>query len=459
MRPTSRTGSGPEDPVHRASAARFSGMIYTGSSDFLQANRYFLSSLVTAADRCEIHALEDIYDTSGLKLWARGRPIDSRLLERLSDRTLRKPIELCVYAADPVASASIAQQLEELLGSVPDLAALLSPCWSQVSEALSSAVPTPTELLLISVLRHGDRDLLRHAAVVAGLSIAAVVRKGLGPQVQATVGRAALLHDVGFLYLDPAIAGAGPQVALEQARLQRSHPLLGAQVCTELAHTTPAISRLVATSHERLDGSGFPAGLSRQDLTDSSLALAFAEDCTRYLGVTPNGLQRAATRLRMLSHEFPEELMDWVLGLARELPLVEDPDATSPGIEWELRRQHALIARLIVLFSLPVGEAAPVREEGSRWLASAASLRAVLYRTGAEAAFSQGISIAPESRQEAIELAALRDELHWRIGELHQRIEVARADRREFAASPMVNSALEILREHRAEKVPMEATP
>ena len=82
-------------------------LFYTGVSRFLEANEHFVRAMVAASAHCPIHASEDIVDANGMKLWARGQPIADRLLERLSNRRLRKPIELCVYASDPIAAAGI----------------------------------------------------------------------------------------------------------------------------------------------------------------------------------------------------------------------------------------------------------------------------------------------------------------------------------------------------------------
>src|SRR5450631_1510634 len=101
-------------------------LFFTGASSFLEANENFVQALVGASAHCAIHASEDIFDANGLKLWAGGQPIGERLLDRLSNRRLRKPIELCVYAADPIAAAGIAETIEARVAGSPDLGALFA---------------------------------------------------------------------------------------------------------------------------------------------------------------------------------------------------------------------------------------------------------------------------------------------------------------------------------------------
>jgi hypothetical protein len=73
---------------------------------------------------------------------------------------------------------------------------------------------------------------------------------------------AALLHDVGMLGVPPAVlAGAGPLEG-EQRRLVEAHALVGAQQVAALLPDAPWLADAVGCHHERLDGTGYPDGLS-----------------------------------------------------------------------------------------------------------------------------------------------------------------------------------------------------
>src|SRR5262249_13843686 len=73
---------------------------------------------------------------------------------------------------------------------------------------------------------------------------------------------AALLHDVGMLGVPPEVlAGAGPLEG-EQRRLVEAHALVGAQQVAALLPDAPWLADAVGCHHERLDGTGYPDGLS-----------------------------------------------------------------------------------------------------------------------------------------------------------------------------------------------------
>ncbi|MDE2369010.1 MAG: hypothetical protein KGN16_08555 [Burkholderiales bacterium] len=178
--------------------------------------------MLQAAGRCEIHSSEDIYDANGVMLWARQRPVLPALMARLADRELLKPIELCVTALDPVSTLAMAATLDAFCERSPDFGLLLSPHRDALLAMLGELAFDPQELLLLSVLRYGERDRLSHALAVAAVAAVAGHWLGLAPPEQRQLLRAGLLHDVGRLYLGGDAAGSAAEVA------RRRHPALGA---------------------------------------------------------------------------------------------------------------------------------------------------------------------------------------------------------------------------------------
>jgi len=426
-------------------AARLGSLFFTGTSPFLVANGNFVQALVAASSHCSIQASEDIFDATGMKLWAGGNPIDSRLLERLSDRKLRKPIELCVYAADPVAAAAIGKTIEARVAASEDLAAVVDTNLGAVLQVVKSFVPNPSELMLYSVLRHGSRELMEHAALVTALALAAAMRAGVHPDLLTPLARAALLHDVGELYLPAELFdGPGPQ-ALDRVRDYRTHADLGARVAFELAHCPRTVGQLIAMSHERLDGWGYPGGLHALDLPLPGQALLFAEGMVPLLESGINGLHCAAVAARLIPDAFPNDMVSWIgnCAQARPLPQVDLADAQSVGLE--LRQVASLLARILVLLKVPMGETSAVQAASAPWLAAIEALIKVLNKAGIEEAISCGIDVSPQGAREMLEMSALTESLLDRIRLLRTRIEQSVADTAELGASALVVELLAAL--------------
>jgi hemerythrin-like metal-binding protein len=422
-------------------------MFYTGSSRFLEANEHFTRALIEASSHCAIHASEDIFDANGLKLWARGQPIGDRLLERLSNRRLRKPIELCVYAADPVATAGIAGTIEYEASNSPDLGLVLGERLPSVLEQVRTIAPNPTELMLLSVMRYSGRDMLEHAALVCAVALAAAELADVHPDLMRIVARAALLHDVGELYLPPDLFESTDVNALAQVREIRKHALIGAQVAVELARAGPAVGHLIGKSHERLDGWGYPGGLKLDELSRPAQALLFSEAMVNLIGSGRNGLKRAAVAARLVPGEFPREMVSWIVRCASTRPAAPEEGVSATAIEMDLLQIQALLTRLRPLLMDGLsGETVAVRSVAVPWSNAIDGLINELRRTGIESAISCGMSLEPQNDAECIELSVLSRELLYRVRELRLRIELAQSQSPELATSALVLEVLELLR-------------
>jgi HD-GYP domain-containing protein (c-di-GMP phosphodiesterase class II) len=88
--------------------------------------------------------------------------------------------------------------------------------------------------------------------------------------------RAALLHDIGKLSISNRILDkAGPLTDEERVSFQ-SHPLLTEQILGRVP-SFGGLAALASAHHERLDGHGYPRGLTGDELTTSMRVLAVAD--------------------------------------------------------------------------------------------------------------------------------------------------------------------------------------
>ena len=115
-----------------------------------------------------------------------------------------------------------------------------------------------------------------HSRGVANLAAEAGRLAGLAAESLSTLRRAGLIHDLGRLGVSNAIWDkAGPLTEAERERV-RLHPYLTDRMLARV----PALasSREVASRHhERLDGSGYPAGLTATSLSQADRLLAAAD--------------------------------------------------------------------------------------------------------------------------------------------------------------------------------------
>jgi diguanylate cyclase (GGDEF)-like protein/putative nucleotidyltransferase with HDIG domain len=88
---------------------------------------------------------------------------------------------------------------------------------------------------------------------------------------------AALLHDIGKLAVPEHIINKPGKLTPEEFEKMKVHPIVGAEILERVAFPYP-VAPIVRSHHERWDGTGYPAGLTGEDIPVGARILA-AVDC------------------------------------------------------------------------------------------------------------------------------------------------------------------------------------
>lgn len=125
-------------------------------------------------------------------------------------------------------------------------------------------------------LRARDPYTANHQSRVAVLSEAIAERLGLSGDVIDGLRTAAELHDIGKIGLPSEILNFPGPLSGPAMELVRTHAQVGHDLIESIPFPWP-VARIVLEHHERLDGSGYPRGLSAGDLLMQSKILAVAD--------------------------------------------------------------------------------------------------------------------------------------------------------------------------------------
>jgi len=110
--------------------------------------------------------------------------------------------------------------------------------------------------------------LSEHGINVCTLSLLIGRQFSLEDEVLLELGRGALFHDVGYRALPMKVKfQAGGMKVEADPKLLLLHPEMGSQLMASFLNAGPLLVEIIAQHHERLDGSGFPKGLGREDLS------------------------------------------------------------------------------------------------------------------------------------------------------------------------------------------------
>lgn len=115
-----------------------------------------------------------------------------------------------------------------------------------------------------------------HQQRVAGLAKRIAVRMGLSQAEADEVEMAGLLHDVGKLRIPTEILNKPGRLSPNEFALVKGHPEQGFEILKDIAFPW-AVAEIALQHHERMDGSGYPRGLSGDEILVAARILEVAD--------------------------------------------------------------------------------------------------------------------------------------------------------------------------------------
>jgi HD-GYP domain-containing protein (c-di-GMP phosphodiesterase class II) len=116
----------------------------------------------------------------------------------------------------------------------------------------------------------------RHSAGVAEISVSLATLLGFQPDARANLRRAGLLHDIGKLGVSSRILDKPGSLTRREWEVLRCHPRWSMEILSRV-RALVELARIAGAHHERLDGSGYFAGLTARELDMPSRILAVAD--------------------------------------------------------------------------------------------------------------------------------------------------------------------------------------
>jgi two-component system, cell cycle response regulator len=197
---------------------------------------------------------------------------------------------------------------------------------------------------LLRALQERNPDLAERHAAVARLAQAMGERIGLPAEERAQLRQAAELHDVGKLAIpEEVLHKPGPLDPQDWAFVRR-HPLVGERIIGA-APALAGAAKLVRSTHERIDGSGYPDGLAGDQIPLGARVIAVCDAFTAMTSPRPYAarftIPEAIAELRQCAGtQFDPAVVDAFSELVVEL--VWPPEAsTATSGNLDPLRDHA----------------------------------------------------------------------------------------------------------------------
>ncbi|MBI5719546.1 MAG: HD domain-containing protein [Burkholderiales bacterium] len=380
-------------------------------NSFGTANPHALATILEASETRRIIAATDIFDLSGVKLWARDQPVSAALQRKLLDRKLREPLESCLLAEDGVSAVSLVAALKVLVEGGGALAPMLRPHAAHLAREAAQIPLHPVAQLLLTAGQAARPASFEHAVAAMALAGALMISKGGDtPEIRAAM-LCGLLHDLGEMYIDPRHSEVEADRELDFASYQQLvvHPHVGQLLLAQLTNYPGVVARAVAEHHERLDGSGYPHALTGGQMSPLGRLLAVTEATLNALRSPSDELLHASVALRAVPGEFD---LRWVGEVSRatnaQAPAQAAMEAADIAARLEalggvLRSAEAAVSALAASATLPA-------------LDDALTLAGFLLGRLRAGWNESGLwNPAALSSGDAAEVEALEDELYFRL--------------------------------------------
>ncbi len=121
-----------------------------------------------------------------------------------------------------------------------------------------------------------DPYLAGHQSRVAALSCAMAQELGFSPEDLDTLRIAAMLHDIGKVYVPTDFLNRPGVLRNEEFSIIKMHPDVGYDILKNLGDDWP-VATIIRQHHERMNGSGYPLGLTGREIDKGARVIAVAD--------------------------------------------------------------------------------------------------------------------------------------------------------------------------------------
>lgn len=135
-----------------------------------------------------------------------------------------------------------------------------------VEDCVNNIIINPHSMLWLSMIKNKDEYTSEHSLNVAILSIALGRAEGLVQSDLEDLGICAMLHDVGKTKIPSEILNREGSLDDQEFEVMKMHTIHGKKLLIRQPNIPSAAVDIALSHHERMDGSGYPVGLTADEI-------------------------------------------------------------------------------------------------------------------------------------------------------------------------------------------------
>jgi PAS domain S-box-containing protein len=130
--------------------------------------------------------------------------------------------------------------------------------------------------LFVSAVEKENPYIAGHHQGVAYLASAIAQEMGLSENQSEVLCMAGTLHDIGYIYIPGNLLSKPDRLTESEFEIIKTHPQIGYEVLKTIRSLQP-VAQVVLQHHERMDGSGYPSGLSGESILLEARVITVAD--------------------------------------------------------------------------------------------------------------------------------------------------------------------------------------
>lgn len=132
-------------------------------------------------------------------------------------------------------------------------------------------------LISLTRIKRKDQYTFMHCVSVCALLTAFAREQGYDRDAMREVAIGALLHDIGKTYIPDVILNKPGKLSEDEFELMKNHVLYSRDILQEYRNISETSVRIAEQHHERIDGTGYPYGLTQSQLPTTSQMAAIVD--------------------------------------------------------------------------------------------------------------------------------------------------------------------------------------
>jgi len=244
-----------------------------------QQGDHYAEHLAEVNETIDVITTEDVVNEKGVLVARAGTQLNRSVAKRIIQHKLTKPLEEQVRLEKSLSGTDLYQHFENIASRYPDIKQVNDALEfeQQFKSMLIGQVLHPFITQKLTVLQQRMPTWFEKGIFCGWLGMLIAREIGLNQKECFSALLAGLIHDVGFLHIDPEILNKKTQLTPTEWRSIQCHVVIGHTFLVSLKDLDSSIATAVLEHHERCDGTGYPIGREENSISITGRIIGLAD--------------------------------------------------------------------------------------------------------------------------------------------------------------------------------------